>query len=71
MTMPYASGYYHSTRDLLLIPEQSKYTTALDMQPDSDQGSGDLHLPAFAAALAAAVVVGTLLADPRDRLDSG
>ncbi len=34
LSMPYASGYYHSTRDLLLIPEQSKYTTALDMQPD-------------------------------------
>jgi hypothetical protein len=34
VNMPYADGTYHSTRDLLLIPEQSKYTTALDMQPD-------------------------------------
>jgi len=32
--LPYANGIYHSTRDLLLLPEQSKYTTALDMQPD-------------------------------------
>ena len=32
--LPYASGFYHSTRDLLLIPEQSKYTTALDLQRD-------------------------------------
>ena len=32
--LPYAAGFYHSTRDLLLIPEQSKYTTALDMQRD-------------------------------------
>ena len=30
----YAEGFYHSTRDLLLLPEQSKYTTALDMQRD-------------------------------------
>ncbi len=34
INLPYAAGIYHSTRDLLLIPEQSKYTTALDMQPD-------------------------------------
>jgi hypothetical protein len=34
INLPYADGIYHSTRDLLLIPEQSKYTTALDMQPD-------------------------------------
>jgi Protein of unknown function (DUF1329) len=33
--LPYANGIYHSTRDLLLIPEQSKYTTALDLQPDN------------------------------------
>jgi len=33
--LPYANGFYHSTRDLLLLPEQSKYTTALDMQPDN------------------------------------
>lgn len=32
--LPYAAGIYHSTRDLLLLPEQSKYTTALDLQPD-------------------------------------
>ncbi|HEY2106830.1 MAG TPA: DUF1329 domain-containing protein, partial [Candidatus Binataceae bacterium] len=34
INQPYASGFYHSTRDLLLLPEQSKYTTALDLQPD-------------------------------------
>jgi len=34
VNQPYAEGFYHNTRDLLLIPEQSKYTTALDMQRD-------------------------------------
>jgi len=34
INQPYADGIYHSTRDLLLIPEQSKYTTALDLQRD-------------------------------------
>ena len=34
INLPYAAGFYHSTRDLLLLPEQSKYTTALDLQPD-------------------------------------
>jgi Protein of unknown function (DUF1329) len=34
INLSYAEGFYHSTRDLLLIPEQSKYTTALDMQRD-------------------------------------
>ena len=32
--LPYAAGIFHSTRDLLLLPEQSKYTTALDLQRD-------------------------------------
>jgi hypothetical protein len=32
--LPYADGFYHNTRDLLLLPEQSKYTTALDLQRD-------------------------------------
>jgi hypothetical protein len=35
INLPYADGIYHSTRDLLLVPEQSKYTTALDLQPDN------------------------------------
>jgi Protein of unknown function (DUF1329) len=34
INLPYADGIYHSTRDLLLLPEQSKYTTALDLQRD-------------------------------------
>lgn len=34
INLPYAGGFYHSTRDVLLLPEQSKYTTALDMQRD-------------------------------------
>ncbi len=34
INQPYAAGFYHNTRDLLLLPEQSKYTTALDLQPD-------------------------------------
>src|SRR5579885_645926 len=33
--LPYANRFYNRTRDLLLLPEQSKYTTALDMQPDN------------------------------------
>ena len=44
VNMPYSNGYFYVARFLVLTPEQSRYTTALQMQPDDPSVVPNLYV---------------------------
>ena len=63
VNLPYANGMLFAARYLVAAPEQSKYSTELQLSRLTQPVSGELRFSAFSAAVAATVFSGAMLAD--------